>query len=425
MAKILTEEILKALKKFDLPKGYQRTGEFPLDPSSMFFSKADADLYASGGADSRGLSGTRYAGQLISVVEGGVTSLYTVEANDTLKAVGGDVSADLADLTSKVNAILAGADDSLNTFAEVKAKFDSLPKDMVVSGGEVRVPTEEEIAADPSLVANEKYIILTIANAEAGKDKLYIKAKDLVDVYTGGDYVTVSGANVIDVNVTAFEAKLTADGYAKQTDITAATSTLATQAALNTVSEKATNNEKNIATNTASIEAINATLETKADSSALNTAKEELTAEIGNKANQADLEAATARITAIENGVKVKDVDTTASHGVQLSLVDGKVGVTADLAEVKKGITYNATEIATVGAIGTNKAGDTVETVLSTLSARITSAVSGGLTNVAAGNGIAVSGISSNSQIISVKIAEGSNNLHVDETGLSLVWIEE
>ena len=40
MAKILTEEILKALKKFDLPKGYQRTGEFPLDPSSVFAKKS-------------------------------------------------------------------------------------------------------------------------------------------------------------------------------------------------------------------------------------------------------------------------------------------------------------------------------------------------------------------------------------------------
>lgn len=193
MAKILTEEILKDLKKFDLPKGYQRTGEFPFDPSSVFASKADADLYAAGGADSRGLSGTRYAGQPIAVVENGVTTLYTVEPNDTLKAVVGDVSADLATLTSKIDAILAGNHEGLDSLADVKAKFDSL-KDLVVESGVVRVATEEELTADPSLVTEDLYIVLTIKNSN---EKLFIPAKALVDVYTESDYVAVSDTNVI------------------------------------------------------------------------------------------------------------------------------------------------------------------------------------------------------------------------------------
>ena len=173
MAKILTEEMLKALKKFDLPKGYQRTGEFPLDPSSVFASKADAVLYAAGGADSRGLSGTRYAGQLIAVVENGATTLYTVESDNTLKAVGGDVSADLATLTGKVDAILAGNHEGLDSLADVKAKFDSL-KDLVVESGVVRVATEEELTSDPSLVTGDLYIVLTIKNSN---EKLFIRLK--------------------------------------------------------------------------------------------------------------------------------------------------------------------------------------------------------------------------------------------------------
>lgn len=231
MAKILTEEILKALKKFDLPKGYQRTGEFPLDPSSVFASKADADLYAAGGADSRGLSGTRYAGQLIAVVENGVTTLYTVESNDTLKAVGGDVSADLATLTSRVDAILAGNHEGLDSLADIKAKFDSL-KDLVVESGVVRVATEEELTADPSLITGDLYIVLTIKNSN---EKLFIPAKALVDAYTGSDYVAVSDTNVISLKITDLEAKLVTDEFAKKSDITDITSTLATTESVNAV----------------------------------------------------------------------------------------------------------------------------------------------------------------------------------------------
>ena len=46
-----------------------RLGTFPLDRSSIFDTLEDAKLYAAGGGDSRGLGGTAYAGQQISVVE--------------------------------------------------------------------------------------------------------------------------------------------------------------------------------------------------------------------------------------------------------------------------------------------------------------------------------------------------------------------
>ena len=251
MAKVFNIEDLKSLNKFQPQFGYQRTGVFPLDPSSIFGSKADAELYASGGEDARGISATRYAGQLIAVQENNSTVLYTVEANDTLKPVVGAVSDGLADITNKVNAILNG--ESIDSFKDVEDKFAALPKDMVVSGGEVRVPTEAELTADTTLVANEKYIILTIANAEEGKDKLYIKAKDLVDVYTGGTYATVSDKNVIDVNISALEGKLVTDNFAKKSDITAITDTLATTEALNAVKAKAEANETNIGTLTSTV----------------------------------------------------------------------------------------------------------------------------------------------------------------------------
>lgn len=433
MVKVFSIDELKALAKMDFPLAIQRADVFPLDPSSLFVSKADADLYAAGGADARGLGGTVYAGQIVSVVENNVVSLYTVETNGTLKAVGGDVSADLADLTSKVNAILANADENLNTFAEVKAKFDSLPKDMVVSGGEVRKATEADKEKDASVVVGEEYIILTIANSET---VLYIPAKSLVDAYTGGDYVSVSEANVIDVNITALEAKLTADDYAKKADITTATSTLATQESLNTVSAKVDNNEKNIQTNNDAIIAANETIATKADQSALDTANGEIAsikssvADI--KVKDVDPTASNGVKLALQDGVisvvadiKVKTVNTTASNGVNLTLSDaGELGVSVDPAKLKEGVAYDATDIKTTTKIGTIAAGTSVESALSTLNDKITSSVSGGLTNIAAGNGIEVSAFADNSQTVSVKVAPNSN-LAVDESGLSLVWIEE
>lgn len=472
MAKILTEEILKALKKFDLPKGYQRTGEFPLDPSSVFASKADADLYAAGGADSRGLSGTRYAGQLIAVVENGATTLYTVESDNTLKAVGGDVSADLATLTSKVNAILAGNHEGLDSLADVKAKFDSL-KDLVVESGVVRVASEEEIAADPSLITGDLYIVLTIKNSN---EKLFIPAKVLVDAYVGSDYVTVSDTNVISLKVTDLEAKLVTDEFAKKSDITDITSTLATTESVNAVkttaeaaASKADANagkigtlentvgsaEQGLVKDVSDIKANLADYKVKSvDSTASNGVALELseagvlkvTADVSALATKESVDTISANvknITANLETIKVKDVDTTASNGVSLSLTEGKVGVSVDVAALTSGVKENldlkANEVKISAAIGgttevPNYAADsTVQAVLSGMDSRIKAnadsikaAVAGGVTSIKAGKGIIVdtTGEGGTTQpTVSVKTNEDSN-IRVTESGLDLVWLE-
>lgn len=469
MAKILTEEMLKALKKFDLPKGYQRTGEFPLDPSSVFASKADADLYAAGGADSRGLSGTRYAGQLIAVVENGATTLYTIESNDTLKAVGGDVSADLATLTGKVDAILAGNHEGLDSLADVKAKFDSL-KDLVVESGVVRVATEEELTSDPSLVTGDLYIVLTIKNSN---EKLFIPAKALVDVYTGSDYVTVSDSNVISLKITDLEAKLVTDEFAKKSDITDITSTLATIESVNTAkatadaaASKADANEGKIGTlentvgnaelglvkDVADIKANLTNYKVKSvDSTVSNGVALELseagvlkvTADVSALATKESVDTISTKVENLTTNLKVKDVDTTASNGVSLSLTEGKVGVSIDVAtltpKVKENLDLKASEVKISAAIGgttdvPNYAADsTVQAVLSGMDSRIKAnadsikaAVAGGVTSIKAGNGIIVdtAGEGGTTQpTVSVKANEDSN-IRVTESGLDLVWLE-
>lgn len=68
-----------------------------------------------------------------------------------------------------------------------------LPKELVVTGGEVIIATNEE-----GLTVDEKYLKLTIAN----QDKpVYIAVKDLVDVYTAGAGIAISDANVVSVKL--------------------------------------------------------------------------------------------------------------------------------------------------------------------------------------------------------------------------------
>jgi hypothetical protein len=60
-------DVMKQTAKLDWAFPFQRTGAFPIDRSSLFSSYDDAVLYATGGEDARGLSGSSYVGQTIAV----------------------------------------------------------------------------------------------------------------------------------------------------------------------------------------------------------------------------------------------------------------------------------------------------------------------------------------------------------------------
>ena len=78
-----------AINKLDWAMSFQRTGKFPLDRSSMFDSYADAVAYATGdGSDSRAIGGTSYIGQVITVFENDVVTVYKINADRTLGEVG-------------------------------------------------------------------------------------------------------------------------------------------------------------------------------------------------------------------------------------------------------------------------------------------------------------------------------------------------
>lgn len=104
MADYITE-VVKQTAKLDWAFPFQRTGAFPLDRSSLFTSYEDAVLYATGGEDSRGLSGSSYVGQAIAVFNATKNSvtLYVIQPDRSLKEVGsGSSSEDLETLIQDV-----------------------------------------------------------------------------------------------------------------------------------------------------------------------------------------------------------------------------------------------------------------------------------------------------------------------------------
>lgn len=93
----------------DLALALQRTGAFPLDKSTMFDSYADAVKYAAGDKtdpDKRGLCGTSYVGQAITVYENGVVTMYSIQEDRSLKEVGSATSGDNASIILTEDGVL-------------------------------------------------------------------------------------------------------------------------------------------------------------------------------------------------------------------------------------------------------------------------------------------------------------------------------
>ena len=70
---------------------FARTGQFPLDRTDLFSSYADAVKYAAGNPadpDSRELYATSYVGQIITVYENDVVTVYKINADRLLSEVG-------------------------------------------------------------------------------------------------------------------------------------------------------------------------------------------------------------------------------------------------------------------------------------------------------------------------------------------------
>ena len=103
-------EVPQAIAKLDWGMSFQRTGKFPIDRSSMFSSYADAVKYAAGDAtnpDERGLCGSSYVGQIITVFENDAVTVYKIEADRSLSEVGTATAGDGKSITLSEDGILS------------------------------------------------------------------------------------------------------------------------------------------------------------------------------------------------------------------------------------------------------------------------------------------------------------------------------
>lgn len=96
------------------------------------------------------------------------------------------------------------AQDPTNTPGTVVGTID-IPKDLVVTSGEIVIGD-----GNNGTILNEQYLKLNIGNGEP----VYIAVKDLVDVYTSGNYITVGDDNTISVNISEVDSKLAEDASA-------------------------------------------------------------------------------------------------------------------------------------------------------------------------------------------------------------------
>lgn len=142
-------DVVNQNAKLDWAMPFQRTGAFPLDRSSVFSSYDDAVKYAAGaGDDDRGLGGTSYVGQTISVYNDGSVTLYIIEADRSLKEVGsapaGDnVSIEFADGKLQIKGFGKGYYKYVPATSDEAEKYQFVADDFI-AGLEPRVVTNSE-----------------------------------------------------------------------------------------------------------------------------------------------------------------------------------------------------------------------------------------------------------------------------------------
>lgn len=143
--------------KMDWAYSFQRTGAFPLDRSSLFSSYEDALLYAQKGEDSRGLSGTSYVGQTLSVYnsKNNNVTLYIINPDRTLKEVGSTPVGDNLSIEIVDNVL------QLKNFGKGYYKYIAATKD---EDGKIITPSSYEYVDNDFINGLEPKVILNSNN---------------------------------------------------------------------------------------------------------------------------------------------------------------------------------------------------------------------------------------------------------------------
>ena len=80
----------------------------------------------------------------------------------------------------------------------------NIPKDYLVRSGSVRIATADDVAQNPSLVAGQSKVLDFVVNAidsSGSNTHIVIPVNDLVDVYTAGNGIAISDANIVSVKI--------------------------------------------------------------------------------------------------------------------------------------------------------------------------------------------------------------------------------
>ena len=278
--------------------------------------------------------------------------------------------------------------------------------------------------------SGEKYLSFTF-NTDAGKDVIRLNVTDLIDYYYAGDGLIADGKTFsVKVSEDAY-LQVTTDGinvsqklFDKITELDNAVLASAKSHA-DTVASSAETNAKAYADglNTAmdarvkeleefdhSVYALANNVYTKEDAD--NTFVK--TADFNEFTN--DMES---KLEGIAEGAQVNVIESVSVNGVDVTITDKKAEITFEADDIKLGTAITADEDGEPKEVyGT---GSTITSVLQGIQNSITVAVSGGLTDVVAGDGMAVSAVSANKQTVSAKISKDDGNLlKVSETDKGL-----
>ncbi len=179
MAEDYILNVIDKTSKLDWAFPFQRTGAFPLDRSSLFSSYNDAVLYASGGEDERGLSGSSYVGQPISVYDAETASviLYVIQTDRSLKEVGSVPIGDNLSIEVK-DGIIQLKDFGKNYYAYVPAVKD--PEGNITEASKYTLTEGFKAGLEPRVVSTEDG--LAIAWYEPGTETVEDVAANIESV---------------------------------------------------------------------------------------------------------------------------------------------------------------------------------------------------------------------------------------------------
>lgn len=236
-------DVATQTSKLDWAFPFQRTGAFPLDRSVLFSTLADATAYAKGdGSDARGLGGTSYVGQIISVLEGEGVSAYLIGYDRKLVKLAattttGDLAADLDSLEETVGTLTETVTKLTDKVDTVEDKADANAEAITslqngLADVYTKVETDEKIGAAVAGAAHLKRVIVDSiddidVDAADALEYIYMVANGLEDddnkYY---EYIVIEVSDGDEGTVRQIEQvgnwSVDLSDYAKTADVTAA-----------------------------------------------------------------------------------------------------------------------------------------------------------------------------------------------------------